>query len=334
MNRQHLRGATHLESGAGGRREESPDTGTRRRWWPRLRLALTLLFFAAVTVLLVRAARDIDWQEVVSALRGYRLPTLAAAAVMALIGHLVYTAYDLLGRRYTGHDLSTPRVISIAFVSYAFNLNMGPLIGAMAFRFRLYSKQGLSKSTITRVLGFSVTSNWLGYALLAGILFGARALEPPPDWAIGAGALQGLGAVLVLLVCGYLGACAFSRVRRVTVRGHTVELPPWRLALLQLAASCACWMTIGVILYVLLGQQISYFTVLAVLLLAAVAAMLTHIPAGLGVLEVTFVLLLGHLLPRYELLAGVLAYRVLYYLIPLGVAALVFVWLEARTRQH
>lgn len=333
MSTGGLRNAT-ASAPTRGSRDESDDhpKGKGGRWWPRLRLALTLLFFAAIALLLLRSAREIQWHEVVGVIRGYAATTLLLAGLLAIAGHVVYTTYDMLARRYAGHDLPLPKVAGIAFVSYAFNLNMGPLIGAMGSRYRLYSGAGLSKGTITRVLAFSVGSNWLGYALLAGMLFAARAVELPADWAVGTAALQVLGAVLVALVAAYVWWCRRARGRRLSFRGVSAELPSQRMALQQLAASCACWMAMGAILYVLLEQQVGYFTVLGVLLLGAVTAMATHIPAGLGVLEATFVLLLGHLLPKAELLAAVLAYRVLYYLIPLAAALPVFLWLEARSR--
>lgn len=303
------------------------------RWWPRLRLVLTLVFFGAVAVLLVTNAREVQWAEVARVIRGYGAPTLAVGAALAAAGHVLYTLYDVLGGRYTDHGLPWSRVMSIAFVSYAFNLNMGPIIGAMGFRYRLYSAAGLGKGVITRVVGFSIVSNWLGYLFLAGTLFALRAVKLPTDWAIGTVALQGLGVVMLMTVAMYLWSCARARRRSITVRGMKLELPPVRMAILQLVVSCGSWLVIGAVLYTLLQQQIAFPTVFGVLLVAVVVAVATHIPAGLGVLEATFVLLLGHLLSASEVLAAVLAYRVLYYLVPLALALAVFLWLEARIRR-
>jgi uncharacterized membrane protein YbhN (UPF0104 family) len=70
--------------------------------------------------------------------------------------------------------------------------------------------------------------------------------------------------------------------------------------------------------------------VLATLLVAAIAGVLTHVPAGLGVLEAVFVALLSTRMPATELLAALLAYRGIYYLAPLAIAAVVYLVLEAR----
>jgi glycosyltransferase 2 family protein len=70
--------------------------------------------------------------------------------------------------------------------------------------------------------------------------------------------------------------------------------------------------------------------VLGVLLLAAVAGVVTHVPAGLGVLEAVFVMLLSRHVGEAPLLAALLAYRAVYYLTPLGLAAGLFAWIEMR----
>src|SRR5690606_16728014 len=84
------------------------------------------------------------------------------------------------------------------------------------------------------------------------------------------------------------------------------------------------------IVHLLLLQQIPYPTVLTVLLIAAIAGVLTHVPAGLGVLEAVFVALLSRQLPASELLAALLAYRGIYYLAPLAIATVLYLFLEAR----
>ena len=55
----------------------------------------------------------------------------------------------------------------------------------------------------------------------------------------------------------------------------------------------------------------------------AIAGVITHVPAGLGVLEAVFIALLSHQLGRNELLAALILYRFLYYLAPLLLACYV-----------
>jgi len=304
-----------------------------RPWWPWTRRLLWTAFFVLVGTLLFTQAREVQWPEVLAAMRALPAWTLALAAALAAFSHALYSTFDLIGRWWTGHGLAVRQVVPVTFVSYAFNLNLGSLVGGFAFRYRLYSRLGLDNATITRVLGMSLVTNWLGYLVLAGGVFAIGAVTPPPDWRIGAMALRGLGVALLAVAAAYVLMCAFASRRSHVVRGHEIELPPLRVALLQLGISCVNWATIAGVLFVLLQQQLPYPTVLGVLLIAAVAGVLTHIPAGLGVLEAVFIALLaGDDIARSTILGALLAYRFLYYLAPLVLASLVFLVIELRAR--
>ncbi|MDM0014238.1 lysylphosphatidylglycerol synthase domain-containing protein [Variovorax sp. J22P168] len=292
------------------------------------------LFFALVLVLIVRQARNIDWHEVLASLQEIPRTALLAAAALAAGSQLLYSTFDLLGRHMTGHRLGTRVVMRVTFISYAFNLNLGSLVGGVAFRYRLYSKLGLDNVTITRVLGFSMLTNWLGYLWLAGALFCFWPMALPPDWRIDSGGLRILGAALLAAGIAYLVLCTLARGRTWQLRGQALETPSLRMALLQLAMSATNWAVIGGVIWCLLQQQLPYTEVLAVLLVAAVAGVITHVPGGLGVLEAVFLALLGHRLPESTLLGALLAYRALYYLLPLAIAAIAYVATELRSRQR
>ncbi len=309
-----------------------PSATRWRRWWPRLRRIGTVAFFVLVAVLLFSQARQIEWAEVGAAMRAYPATTLLAAAALAALSHALYSGIDLFGRHWTQHGLPLRQVIPLTFVCYAFNLNLGSLVGGLAMRYRLYSRLGLPVDTITRVVGMSLVTNWLGYLVLAGALFAAKTITPPEGWKIGALALQGLGVALLLVAAAYLLACTFWAGRSLSLRGHEFTLPSGRIAWLQLVMSATNWATIGGVLYVLLQGRVDYPVVLGTLLVAAVAGVLAHIPAGLGVIEAVFIALVGTQVPRHELLGALLAYRALYYLLPLLLATVLFLLMEARTR--
>lgn len=309
-----------------------PTTTGWRRWWPALRRIGTVAFFVLVAVLLFSQARQIEWVEVGAAMRAYPVTTLLAAAALAALSHTLYSGIDLFGRHWTQHTLPLRQVVPLTFVCYAFNLNLGSLVGGFAMRYRLYSRLGLPIDTISRVVGMSLVTNWLGYLVLAGAVFATQTITPPEGWKIGAVALQGLGAVLLLLAAAYLLACTFSAGRSLSLRGHEFTLPSGRIAWLQLLVSATNWAVIGGVLYVLLQGRVDYPVVLGTLLVAAVAGVLAHIPAGLGVLEAVFIALLGTQVPRHELLGALLAYRALYYLLPLLLATVMYLVMEARER--
>ena len=140
--------------------------------------------------------------------------------------------------------------------------------------------------------------------------------------------------LLLALVLAYLAACRFLKRRSFELRGHTIELPSARMALLQLLMGATNWLLMAGIIYILLLQRIDLATVVSVMLLASVAGVIAHIPGNLGVLEAVFIALLSQRLPVHDLLAGLVAYRLVYFLLPLAVAAAVFIVLEVTARKQ
>ncbi|MEE4464778.1 UPF0104 family protein, partial [Azotobacter chroococcum] len=74
-----------------------------RRHWPFARRLLLWAFFLLMAWLLFSLARTIEWRNVLATLAGYRPGTLLAALAFAAASHLLYSCFDLLGRRYARH---------------------------------------------------------------------------------------------------------------------------------------------------------------------------------------------------------------------------------------
>lgn len=302
------------------------------RLWTWLRRAVNLLFLVLVPVLLVLLLRNLDWQEVGHALRAYPWPLLAAGAGIALLSYGVFACYDLLSRRYTGHTLPARQVLPLAFVCYAFNLNLSSWVGGIALRYRLYGKLGLDVATISKILGFGLVTNWLGYLLLGGALF-AAGLPPLPDSVkVGEGGLRLIGAAMLLVGVAYLLACAFARRRTWRVRQHAITLPGFRLAATQAVLGALNWSLMASLIFLLLPDKVGFPSILAILLISSIAGVITHIPAGLGVLEAVFISLLQGQYAKGTLLAALLGYRALYFLMPLLIACALYLCLERRAR--
>ena len=281
----------------------------------------------------MRQARTIDWSDVLDAVQELPPLVLLAAAGLAACSHLLYGSYDLLGRHLTGHKLGTGTVMGVTLISYAFNLNLGSMVGGIAFRFRLYSRLGLKNDDITRIVGFSLLTNWTGYLVAAGVAFLFWPPVLPPDWKIDSGGLRIVGAIALAAIACYLLFCVWAHERRWWIRGHRIEPPRARIALLQLCMSSVNWMLIGGVIWVLLRGRVDYPHVLTVLLISVVATLIVRVPGGLGVLETVFVALLSYRLPQGQLLAALLAYRGIYYLLPLMLATVGYAITEMRARR-
>ncbi len=310
---------------------ENPQPAKGKWYWAKT--TLTVAFFILVPTLLFMLIKNIEWAEVATALRDYRAETLLIGAGIALTSYLVFASYDLIGRQYTGHSLPVRQVLPLAFVCYAFTLNLTAWVGGIALRFRLYSRLGLDAPTITKILSMSLITNWLGYIILTGILFSFRMVELPDKVKIGATALQLIGIVLLLVAVAYFWACRFSKRRSFHFRDHEITLPNVTLACAQAGLAMINWMLMGLLIYTLMPDKVTYQTVLGILLVCSIAGVVTHIPAGLGVLEAIFITMLQHQLSQGSILAALIGYRILYFLVPLAIACVIYFVFEARAKK-
>ncbi len=292
------------------------------RWWPWLTRGLGVAFFLVVATLIAHQARSVDWPEVWKSVKNLPPSALWLGAALALASHATYASFELIGKYVTGHALSRPVTLSIAFMSYAFTLNLGSVIGGVGVRYRLYHQRGIDPGVIGQVVATSILTNWVGYLLLGAAL---PWIWVPPEvfgWSATAVQWRTGGALLALAPLAYLAMCIWRGGRALSVRGHSFALPRWQLALWQLTVSCGNWMLMAAALWAVLQGQVSYPAALATVMLGAVAGLVLRVPAGLGVMEsVGVAMLAGDELSKTQVLAALLAYRALYYFVPLVLAS-------------
>lgn len=301
-----------------------------RPWWPLAKRVLTAALVVGVLALVAHQARSVDWPAVWVAMKATPASALWLGAACAAGCYLMFCGYELVGQRLARHRLPPLKVAGVGFISYAFNMNLGSLVGGVALRFRLYSRLGLESGTITEVLLMSLVTNWLGYMALAGLAFTFAPLSLPADWELGRQGLRAVGIGLLTAAALYVGMAFRARRRVWQIRKTRLHLPSGQVASVPLLLSCINWSLNATIIWLMLQQQVGYPAVLSITLLAAVAGIITHVPGNLGVMEGVFVALLGHQVPQAELLGALLAYRALYYLAPLAIAALLWLAIDSR----
>lgn len=297
--------------------------------WVKFGKWLTVVLLLAAAFMIVAYARNIDWPAVGRALRSYSVQELAVAGGLTLGSFALYSTFDLFGRHYTGYSLPTRRVMLVTAISYAFNLTLGSIVGAAGIRLRLYQQLGVKGRDVARIILISVGINWLGYAMVAGVLFAARIVQLPQSWDVDPATLPAIGWTLIAIVIAYITATALRGDTKFTLRGKEMCLPKLSSALVQLAIGSANWMIMGGVMYCLMQEKVSYPTTLAVVMVSSVAGILSRIPGGIGVLEAVSIAVLAPALGEAKVLAGVLAYRAIYYLSPLVLATVGLLTLEA-----
>ncbi|MDP2768525.1 MAG: UPF0104 family protein [Giesbergeria sp.] len=288
--------------------------------WQWVKRLAPWVLAAAVVFLLLDYAKEVDWPVVWRTLKAFPVSLLLLSAALALTSHAVYASFDVIGRFLTRHKIGPVRSWGIAAISFAFNLNFGALIGGLGLRLRLYTRRGLSIGTVGQIAMYSVLTNWLGWCWVAGVTLMVAPPRVDVEWMPGVGVLRALGVVFLLVAIGYHAMCGLWGGATLQMRAQRVTLPHWRMSLLQGALGGASWLLMGLSIWNLLGWRIDYPSALGVLLLAAVAGAIAHVPAGLGVLEAVFVAALQGRLPATDILAAVLAYRAVHHLLPLCLA--------------
>ncbi len=274
--------------------------------------------------------------EIATALRGLPTHALVAGACLTLLSYATLTLYDVLALRTVGRRLPYPTVALISFIGYVLSHNLG-FAGAVgdAARLRLYGRRGLGASVVARVILFAAFTFWLGFGVLAGQGF---LFEPPPlpaNVPFPAWGLRAAGAGLLVLVAAY-GAFAWPVGGPLRLRGIALEPPGARTAGLQLALSVADWIVSASVLYALLPplEGVGFRGFLAVFFVAQFGGLLSHVPGGLGVFEGVVVSLLRGAAPSAPLFAALVAWRAIYYLAPLVLAAVLLAADEVYARRR
>jgi phosphatidylglycerol lysyltransferase len=291
----------------------------------RLGPVVGLLLFAVALWVLHGELRHYSYHQVIEQFRSLPAGRVALALLLTVASYVFLTGYDTLGLRYARHRLAYRRTALASFVGYAFSNTIGySLISGGSVRLRLYSGWGLSALAITKVIAFCGATFWLGFLTLAGAVFTAEPVFLPASLHLPFGSARPLG-LLFLVVVGGFAAVSFTRTEPFTVRGLEFPIPTPRLFGAQLVVSCLDWATVGAILYCLLpaGGAVSYLGFLGIFLLAQILGVVSQVPGGLGVFETVMLVMLAPYIPAAAVLGSLLAFRIVYYVVPLGAAALV-----------
>ncbi len=305
----------------------------RRRWLQWLVPLASLLVLMLVLALLHRALAGYHLRDVFRQVRFMSAATLLWAVLFASASYVVLTGYDLLALRYVRQPLRVLRGMMAAFVAFAVGHNIGfATLSGAAIRLRLYGSVGVSATQVALMSAFCAFTTVLGsIALIAYALF-TQTDEASVLLHMPGSILRVLAGALLLLLLGY--GIWVRKPRILNWRQWSLTLPGLPMTLAQTLVAAVDLCLAAACLYVLLpASTVSFQAFLAVYVLSVVAVMIANVPGGLGVLESVVILALPQI-PVDQLLASLLAYRVIYYLAPLVMAALLLAGHEAWLHWH
>jgi len=290
--------------------------------WHRLGVLLSLVIIAVAAYALYHMLHGIDVAEVVAALVAIETRHIALAAVFVACGYFTLTFYDFFALRTIGRSEIPYRVAALAgFTSYSVGHNVGAsaLTGG-AVRYRIYSARGLDAIEVAKVCFIAGLTFWLGNAAVLGLgIFyepeAASAINQLPPW------INRLLAGLALLALAAYVAWAWLRPRVIGRHGWRVTLPGGPLTLVQIVIGIFDLTFCALAMYMLIPSQpyIDFVALGVIFVAATMLGFASHAPGGIGVFDAAMLLALWEF-DREPLLAGLLLFRLLYYVIPFALS--------------
>ena len=213
--------------------------------------------------------------------------SLLFSFVWTILSYFILTFYDRLGTIYAGHKVSYGRVAFASFCAYALSHNLGfAAVSGAAVRYRLYAHWGLTPLQIGKTVAFCSLTFGLGGMVLGGaILFMEPRAIPFFGQHLPPIALYGVGALLWLIVLGYV---TFAKVLgHIRLFGHEIELPGWRMAIVQVLLATIDVAVTATIFYALLPQApgLTWLIFLGVYVASYTAGLAANLPGGIGVFD-------------------------------------------------
>jgi hypothetical protein len=293
--------------------------------WNRIGVLLSLAIITAAVVVLVHMLRDTDVNEVIAAIKATEKRHIAAAAAFVAAAYLTLTFYDLFALRTIGRKEIPYRVAALSgFTSYSIGHNIGATVfTGGAVRYRIYSACGLDAIEVAKICFVAGLTFWLGNATVLGLggTYTPQALgllDQLPDW------INRVMAVATLLVlASYLG-WVWSAPREIGRGEWKVYLPSGPSTLLQICIGILDLSCCALAMYMLLpsGPNIGFVTLAVVFVSATMLGFASHAPGGIGVFDAAMLVALWQY-DKEDLLAGLLLFRVLYYLVPFVIALII-----------
>src|ERR1700739_1765498 len=296
----------------------------------KLGVVVSVTVIGIACYVLYHMLRGIATDEVTEAIKGTEPRSIALAALFVPAGYFTLTFYDLFAVRAIGRADIPYRINALAaFSSYSIGHNVGASVfTGRAVRYRIYSAWGLNAIDVANICFLAGLTFWLGNAAVLGLGIAyhpeaAAAIDPLPPWR------NRLVSVAIIVALVSYVVWVWMQPRRVGRGPWTVVLPGGPLTLLQIAIGIIDLGFCALAMYVLVPDEPNLgFVVVAVIFVSAtLLGFASHSPGGLGVFDAP---VLGGLwqMDREELLAGMLLFRLLYYISPFVISVILLTFRE------
>src|SRR4051795_2091563 len=297
-----------------------------KRWigWGRLGISARGFIIAFAVTTLVRTLKGIDTGVILTALTEIPRGHIGLAAICVFFSFCTLTFYDFFALRTIGKKHVPYRIAALSsFTSYSIGHNIGATVfTGGAIRFRIYSDYGLNAIDVAKICFLSGLTFWLGNLFVLGFgmawhPWAASAMDllpPAVNRLIALGCLAGIASYLVWIFTG-------KGRRQLGQHGWKVFLPSARLTLVQILIGVVGLGFCALAFYLLMPvhPNIDFVSVAVVFILATLLGFASHAPGSLGVFDAAMLVALPHF-TREHLVATLLVFRILYFLIPFSIS--------------
>ncbi|MEC4892633.1 MAG: lysylphosphatidylglycerol synthase domain-containing protein [Oscillatoria sp. PMC 1051.18] len=281
-----------------------------------------------------RELKAYNYQDIANSLANLPRSRLLFSVLLAALGYGIMTISDALAVRYVRHPLPWYKTTLAALTSVTISNSLGfALVTGSAIRYRLYSAWGLSQVAIAQVIAYGNLSFWVGMCAVGGVLFVTQPLPIPAILNLPFASMQIVGGIFLSLAIAYLILSILTHNRALRIKNHLFRVPSLRLSVAQITISGLDWaIATGVLYTLLIPSGLSFPAFFSIYLLAQLSGIISHIPGGLGIFETVIVLLLQPQVKPDTAIASLLAYRAVYYLLPLSIGLVLLAGYELRDR--
>ncbi len=297
-----------------------------------------LFFFALAAYMIYSQLSKYNAEDIKQALFSIPRQNLILACLASFFGYIALSSYDYLALRYIGRRLSPLKWIFAGFIGFSVSNNAGhAIVSGGAIRYRLYTRWRFHGSDIVKMVTFSGFTYLVAcfFLIIVGYFL-------TPDHAFGEGSVSKFTTTLTTIISAvglliYFGASLFYK-KPIIIKDMEFDIPTFKMALAQVFIGGADILLASLVLYFSLipFMDIPFDVFIGVFIIAQVLGVFSQVPGGLGVFEGLFLYIIPGDKDPVTLFGALIAYRVIYYLLPLVISAVVlfsYEWYHSYSRK-
>jgi uncharacterized membrane protein YbhN (UPF0104 family) len=302
-----------------------------KKWVKFILVFLGFFISAGALVLVYSQFKKLNYIDVLVALKTISTFKVIVALFLSSLYYLVLGGYDIVAFEYikSGNSLKPKNILFACFISNALGSNTGySMLFGGSIRYRFYSIYDVSMLDITKILIFSSVTIWIGLMSIGGIVFTFMPVSLKGGILNFNFSTRIIGLIFCTILILYIILGVFYS-KPIKISKWTISFPNIKIVFFQLLLATCDWLIASITLYILLPvRELTYFVFLKVFLISQFLGIISQVPGGIGVFEVSISLMLPSYINNPDFIAGLLAYRVVFYFFPLLIALILLACFE------